>query len=66
MQFAESTTNSNYAAKVLGYDRKTFGAMIHAFKPYFGLSPADILVFHDNGDVYSHGEYIGNIHDFGP
>jgi hypothetical protein len=31
-ELAASTNNPNYAAKMLGYDRDTFGDMIHAMK----------------------------------
>ncbi|NIF53638.1 hypothetical protein F3J19_16295 [Burkholderia sp. Ax-1724] len=59
-----STNNPDYAAKMLGYDRKTFGKILHMFKPRNGLGPADNLIWHDNGDVYFKGSYIGNFHDW--
>jgi RHS repeat-associated protein len=66
IQLAASTTNPNYAATMLGYDRNTFGQMIHDLKTYFNLSPSDNLVFHDNGNVSFQGNVLGNIHDFAP
>jgi Domain of unknown function (DUF4279) len=39
-KLAASTNNPNYAAKMLGYDRKTFNKMLHIFKPKNGLGPA--------------------------
>jgi hypothetical protein len=63
-RLAASTNNPNYAAKMLGYDRKTFGAILHRFKPGNGLGPADNVIWHDNGDVYFKGDYIGNFHDW--
>lgn len=50
---------------MLGYDRKTFGAMIHEFKFYYGLRPNENSIFHDDGSVFDpKGGLIGNIHDF--
>ena len=66
IQLAASTSNPDYAAKTLGYDRNTFEEMLHVFKPFYGLSPSDNVIFHDNGDVYFDGDLIGNIHDFAP
>src|ERR1019366_3062700 len=66
IQLAASTSNPDYAAKTLGYDRNTFEEMLHVFKPFYGLSPSDNVIFHDNGDVYFDGDLIGNIHDFPP
>jgi hypothetical protein len=63
-QLAASTNNPNHAAKMLGYDRKTFGAILHRFKPGNGLGPGDNVIWHDNGDVYFKGDYIGNFHDW--
>ncbi len=51
---------------MLDYDRNAFGEMIHKFKPFYGLAPGDNVVFHDDGDVFFRGMYIGNIHDFAP
>ncbi|MGF6636130.1 hypothetical protein [Paraburkholderia sp. MM6662-R1] len=64
VELAASTNNPNYAAKMLGYDRKTFGAILHRFKPGNGLGPADNVIWHDNGDVYFNGNHIGNFHDW--
>jgi hypothetical protein len=61
---AETTTNPNYAAKMLGYDRDQFGEMIHALKENEGIPPNGNLTFHSNGDVYYSGEYCGNINDY--
>jgi hypothetical protein len=63
-ELAASTSNPNYAAKMLGYDRKTFGDILHKFKPGNGLGPADNVIWHDSGDVYFKGDYIGNSHDW--
>lgn len=64
IQLAETTTNPSYAAGLLGYDRKAFGGMIHRLKKFYGLSPSDNLVFHDNGDIYFGSDLLGNIHEF--
>lgn len=61
-----STISPDYAAKMLGYDRQTFGDMIHAFKDFYHLKPNDNVHFHDNGDVFFQGRYLGSIHDFLP
>ena len=53
IQLAATTTNPDYAARMLGYDRNAFGDMRHEFKPFYRLSPSDNLISHDNGDVYS-------------
>jgi RHS repeat-associated protein len=66
IQLAASATSPDYAARILGYSRNTFGKMIHSFKEFYGLSPSDNLIFHDNGDVYFRGSLLGNIHDFAP
>lgn len=63
-ELAASTNNPNYAAKMLGYDRNTFGDILHRFKPDNGLGPADNVIWHDNGDVYFQGNYIANFHDW--
>ncbi|MET3818310.1 hypothetical protein ACVK00_005570 [Burkholderia sp. PvR073] len=63
---AASTNNANFAAKMLGYDRKTFGQMLHVLKPANGLGPADNLIFHDSGDVEFKGVILDNIHDYAP
>ncbi|KVL25044.1 hypothetical protein [Burkholderia sp. MSMB1835] len=61
---AAATNNPNFAAKMLGYDRKTFGQMLHILKPANGLGPADNVIFHDSGDVEFKGVIIDNIHDY--
>ncbi|WP_241496004.1 hypothetical protein [Paraburkholderia monticola] len=63
-QLAASTNNPKYAAKMLGYDQKTFGWMLHEFKPSNGLGPADNVIWHDNGDVYFRGNFVANFHDW--
>jgi RHS repeat-associated protein len=65
-QLAATTNSPAYAAKMLGYDQYTFSQMLHDFKPYYGLGPADNVIFHDNGNVYFQGGLVGNIHDFAP
>jgi filamentous hemagglutinin len=61
---ATSTKNPDYAAKMLGYDRETFGDMIHAMKFDLGLRGDDNVVWHINGDVEFRGQVIGNMHDY--
>lgn len=63
-ELAASTNNPDYAAKMLGYDRDTFGDMIHVMKPENGLGPADTVIWHDNGDVYFKGILIDNMHNY--
>jgi hypothetical protein len=63
-QLAASTKNPGYAAKMLGYDRKTFGDMIHAMKRGLDLGGADNVIWHDNGDIEFDGDVIGNMHDY--
>jgi len=63
---AAATNNPNFAAKMLGYDRKAFGQMLHILKPANGLGPADNVIFHDSGDVEFKGVIIDNIHDYAP
>lgn len=63
-ELAASTRNPDYAAKMLGYDRKTFGDMIHAMKRGFRLGGADNVIWHDDGDVEFNGRILGNMHDF--
>jgi hypothetical protein len=50
-ELAASMNNPRFAAKMLGYDYKTFGTMLHKFKDGNGIGPADNSIFHDNGDV---------------
>lgn len=63
-QLAASTTNPNYAAKMLGYARDIFGGMVHSMKDDLGLGGADNVTWHDNGNVEFQGEVIGNMHDY--
>ncbi|BAN22473.1 hypothetical protein [Caballeronia insecticola] len=61
---AASTNNPSYAAKMLGYDRDTFGDMIHAMKYNLDLRGDDNVIWHDNGDVEFKKNIIGNMHDY--
>jgi hypothetical protein len=61
---AASTNNPNYAAQMLGYDRKTFGNMTHSMKDDLDLGSADNVIWHDSGDVEFNGQIIGNMHDY--
>ncbi|MDR5741559.1 hypothetical protein QCE73_00155 [Caballeronia sp. LZ029] len=61
---AASTNNPNYAAKMLGYDRNTFGDMIHAMKYDLDLRGDDNVIWHDNGDIEFKRGIIGNMHDY--
>lgn len=61
-----ATTSPNYAASMLGYDRITFGSMIHAFKIFHGIPANGNLTWHADGSTYHGGELLGNIHDFAP
>jgi hypothetical protein len=63
-ELAASTNNPNYAAKMLGYDRKTFGDMIHTMKDGLDLGGADNVIWHDNGDIEFDGNIIGNMYDY--
>ncbi|AET88972.1 hypothetical protein BYI23_A011340 [Burkholderia sp. YI23] len=63
-QLAASTNNPRFAAKMLGYDYKRFGDILHDFKPDNGLGPADNVIWHDNGDVYFNGNFVANFHDW--
>ncbi|MEM5373133.1 RHS repeat-associated core domain-containing protein [Paraburkholderia azotifigens] len=63
-QIAASTNNPNYAAKMLGYDRVEFGAMIHQMKAENQLRGDDNVIWHDNGDVYFKGIQIDNMHNY--
>lgn len=63
-ELAASTNNPNYAAKMPGYDRDTFGDMIHAMKDNLDLGGADNVIWHDNGDVEFNRNIIGNMHDY--
>ncbi|KAA1011489.1 hypothetical protein FVF58_15150 [Paraburkholderia panacisoli] len=61
---AASTNNPNYAAKMLGYSRDTFGEMIHAMKYDLNFRGDDNVIWHDNGEVSFRGNVIGNTHDY--
>ena len=63
-ELAASTNNPNYAAKMLGYDRQTFGNMIHSMKDDLHLGGADNVIWHDSGDVEFNRRIIGNMHDY--
>ncbi|MGF6548294.1 hypothetical protein [Paraburkholderia youngii] len=63
-ELAASTNNPNYAAKMLGYDRDTFGDMIHAMKYDLKLRGDDNVIWHDSGDVEFRKNIIGNMHDY--
>ncbi|MFL9919173.1 hypothetical protein PQR75_28085 [Paraburkholderia fungorum] len=43
-ELAASTTNPNYAAKMPGYERKTFGDVIHTMKDGLDLGGADNVI----------------------
>jgi hypothetical protein len=66
LELAASTMNPRYAARMLGYDFNTFGDMLHAFKDFYRLRPDNNVRFYDTGDVLFQGQYVGNIHGFGP
>ncbi|MEX3811947.1 hypothetical protein AB3X96_17075 [Paraburkholderia sp. BR13439] len=53
-----------YPAKMLGYDRDTFGDMIHAMKYDLRLRGDDNVIWHDSGDVEFRKSIIGNMHDY--
>ncbi|MFL9910875.1 hypothetical protein [Paraburkholderia sp. RL17-337-BIB-A] len=65
-ELAASTRNPGYAAKMLGYDRNTLGAMIHTMKDENKLRGDDNVIRHDNGDVYFNGAKIDNMHVYAP
>jgi hypothetical protein len=66
-QLAASTNSPKFAAKMLGYDQKTFGKMLHKLKPQNGLSPSDNVIFHDDGGVEFNGRMLDdNIHNYAP
>ena len=64
VDLAASTKNPDYAARMLGYDRTTFGDMIHAFKKYYVIPPNGNLIWHDDGSTYYNGKYIDNFHNW--
>ena len=63
-ELAASTRNPDYAAKMLGFDRDTFGDMIHAMKAENRLRGDDNVIWHDNGDVSSKGLVIDNMYNY--
>ncbi|NML31505.1 hypothetical protein HHL14_11755 [Paraburkholderia sp. G-4-1-8] len=63
---ASSTNEPDYAAKMLGYDRKTFGKMIHMMKEDHQLRGDHNVIWHDNGDVEFRGTIIDNMHGWAP
>lgn len=63
-ELAASTNNPDYAAKMLGYDRDTFGDMIHSMKAGLGLGGADNVIWHDDGGIEFRGNIIGNMHEY--
>ncbi|RKT24771.1 hypothetical protein B0G69_0460 [Paraburkholderia sp. RAU2J] len=63
-ELAARTNNPNYAAKMLGYDRDTFGDMVHAMKDDLKLRGDDNVIWHDSGDVEFRKNIIGNMHDY--
>ncbi|MGF6636171.1 hypothetical protein OKW38_004649 [Paraburkholderia sp. MM5496-R1] len=66
VELAESTNNPNYAAKMLGYDRKTFGRMIHMMKEDNRMRGDDNVIWHDDGNVEFRGAIIDNMHSWAP
>ena len=65
VQVAAATNSPDYAAKMLGYDRKIFGAMIHVMKAENKLGGADNVQFFDDGGVTFCGILIDNMHNYG-
>ncbi|WP_233802790.1 hypothetical protein [Paraburkholderia sp. HP33-1] len=63
-ELAASTNNPDYAAKMLGYDRDTFGKMIHVMKAANDLRGNHNVVWHDNGDVFFRGNWLDNMHNY--
>ncbi|WP_321915386.1 hypothetical protein [Paraburkholderia sp. J11-2] len=63
-QLAKSTNNPDYAAKMLGYDRDTFGDMVHVMKDDLDLRGDDNVIWHDNGNIEFRKNIIGNMHDY--
>ena len=63
-ELAASTNNPDYAAKMLGYNRKTFGDMVHVMKDENDLRGDDNVLWHDNGDVSFNGVVIDNMHNY--
>ncbi len=65
IQVAAVTNSPDYAAKMLGYDRKIFGDMIHVMKAENKLGGADNVQFFDDGGVTFRGVLIDNMHNYG-
>ncbi|SMG23182.1 hypothetical protein [Paraburkholderia susongensis] len=65
-ELAASTRNPDQAARMLGYDRKTFGDMIHSMKYFYKLRGDDNVIWHDNGNVEFNGETLDNMHSWAP
>ncbi|WP_322787810.1 hypothetical protein [Paraburkholderia ferrariae] len=63
-ELAASTNNPDYAAKMLGYERKTFGDMVHVMKDDLELRGDDNVIWHDTGDIEFGKNIIGNMHDY--
>jgi hypothetical protein len=63
-ELAASTRSPDYAAKMLGYDRNTFGDMVHAMKYDLNLRGDDNVLWHDSGAVEFRKNIIGNMHDY--
>ena len=63
-ELAASTNNPDYAAKMLGYERKIFGKMVHVMKDENDLRGDDNVTWHDNGDVSFNGVVIDNMHNY--
>jgi hypothetical protein len=63
-ELAASTNNPDYAATMLGYNRKTFGDMVHAMKDDLDLRGDDNVIWHDTGDIEFRKDIIGNMHDY--
>ncbi|QGZ58471.1 hypothetical protein [Paraburkholderia acidiphila] len=63
-ELAKSTNNPDYAAKMLGYDRDTFGDMVHVMKDDLDLRGDDNVIWHDSGDIEFRKNIIGNMHDY--
>lgn len=64
VELVASTNNPNYAAKMPGFSRDTFGDMVHAMKYDLKLRGDDNVIWHDNGDVEFRKNIIGNMHDY--
>jgi hypothetical protein len=62
-EIAKSTNNPNYAAKMRGYARDTFGNMVHVMKDNLDLRGDDNVIWHDNGNIEFRKNVIGNMHD---